>query len=257
MNKTSGWLALITFAVVLGGYLLIPHWHSRQVRHAAYERYSDLGETETIREIVDTNHDEIFEQCYLPGGRRTKANFDVDKYARLMDAKVERALGRIEQKENLAAHAARQEARRAASASAVPAPIAPTPTPNPHTVEVRLLTAKPIPKDPTGMQFAGRLYRVEVDVVDEQGDLYGSDGEPTHFTVKCKDGGSFSSDRPTRDSAAAPEKPLDSGVTRLAYKLLVPDITVGAGVGLCELAVQVHDKAGNVSNEQKVFIAMR
>jgi hypothetical protein len=128
---------LLTVAVVLGIYLLMPRWHSRQVRQSAYKRYATLGESKAIRQIVDRNHKEVFEQCYRPGARRRKAEFDVEKYARLMDAKVESALGRMGMEEKLAAHEALQEERRQQRA-AVPPPAASTRLPHaarPHVVD--------------------------------------------------------------------------------------------------------------------------
>jgi hypothetical protein len=251
---------LLTVAVVLGIYLLIPRWHSRQVRQSAYKRYATLGESETIRQIVDRNHKEVFEQCYRPGARRRKAEFDVEKYARLMDAKVEGALGRMVMEQKLAAHEALQEERRQQRA-AVPPPAAstppPTPAARPHVVEIRSLSAKRITDDATTTAFAGATFRVEVDVADAQNDVVGAGANPTRFTVKCQNGGTYSTDRPAADSAASSTSPPEAGARRLAYRLLIPDTTVGRGIGLCELLAQVHDTSGNVSNERRVFIALR
>jgi hypothetical protein len=78
----------------------------------------------------------------------------------------------------------------------------------------------------------------------------------TRFTVKCRTV-ALSARRPATDSAASSTGPPEPGARRLAYRLLIPDTTVGRGVGLCELVAQVHDTSGNLSNERRVFIALR
>ena len=258
MNKTWAWLALIPFALVIGGYLLMPHWDSRQIRRAAYERYADLGETAKVREVVDANHAEVYDQCFRPGDRRTEANLDVDKYARLMDERVERALGGIAEKARVAASAARPQAPHESAATAAPGPISYRATPTPaHSIELRAVSAKRVPGNALESQIAGRAFRVEVDFVDELHDVILSGGYPTSVTVKCPGGGTAHPFLGAIENSPSKEKPPGPGVTRLAYSLFVLDSTAAEGSGMCEVVAQVSDMAGNVSNEQKAFIAMR
>jgi hypothetical protein len=90
--KRFAWIA-VAIAVVLGLKFWSKGSDGAEVREAAYQRYADLGSPEDIKRVVDRHHDACFDAAYTMGGRRTSSKFDLDKYLRLMDGKVDAAFG--------------------------------------------------------------------------------------------------------------------------------------------------------------------
>jgi hypothetical protein len=228
---------------LLGIAWFYPGWRlQHDLRKAAYHRYSELGEPEKVKEAVDRNHDEVFEQCYMDGMPHRTKYFDVRKYARLMDQRVQKDLGDAFAAK-LEALVAKEQGSAAPASAAAPAPAA-------HAVEIRGMQVKPQPGEAGA---TGKTFDIQVDVEDTGGDIASRKTANLVIVVSCPDGQPWTADAP-----GMPATPTGTeGISRLSVPLTVPDSVVGSGNGMCELSATVTDPAGNVSQAGKRFVAMR
>src|SRR5262245_30918997 len=188
----NGIISLFCLGLLVAAWF-VPGWRfERALRKAAYQRYSELGEPDRVKEAVDRHHAEVFDQCFVDGLPRNSKNFDVKKYARLMDQRVEKDLGDA-LADKLAAVIARQEGASPAPATA-PAPAArvpaPTPAPAGHAVEIRGMQVKPRPGEAGG----GKAFDIQIDVEDAARDITNESPASLALVVSCPGGEPFTAE---------------------------------------------------------------
>jgi hypothetical protein len=243
---------------ILVGYWYLPGWKlERGLRQAAYKRYAKLGDPDEVKRVVDKNHAEIFDDCFVDGMSHQVKNFDVIKYRSRMDQRVQKDLGEALAGRLVEALGGSDEA------PAVPAapvrPTAPTPptatstsTSKVHPVEIASMQVKPAAPTESEAGMTGKLFEIQIDVKDDAHDIP-RDSPDLELAVRCPSGEPFSTRAPLYSGMPAEV----DGVLRMKMRLLVPESTAGTGNGLCELGARIKDGAGNASEESKRFVALR
>jgi hypothetical protein len=237
----SGWGKIAGFLVVLGLVVGVKFCSkqnlSRDVRKAMYERYSELGDTETVKTLVDQNHDAFFSQCYKMGFvKGSKTEFDADRYADLMDDKVASDLRSRRTQAQMEAFNARQ----AAPPRPVPVTVA-TPTPPPaHRVEITSMVVRAPAEGEAVVPSDSRGYMVDVLVADEADDIR-DDAAPSYETaVVCDPGGFLGAPRQGRVG-----KVRGMGTGKAVVSVPLTLNTAAAAGKRCEVLVSITDQAGN------------
>jgi hypothetical protein len=238
----SGWGKLAGFLVVLGLVLGVKFCGkqslSRDVRKAMYERYSELGDAEAVKTLVDESHDAFFSQCYKMGFLKgSKTEFDAERYADLMDDKVGSELQAARMKTQLAAQ---NEAREAAARRPAPVTLA-TPTPAPaHRVEISSMVVRAPAEGEAVVPSDSRGYMVDVLVADEADDIQ-EDTPPGYETaVVCDPGGFLGAPRQGRVS-----KVRGMGTGKAVVSVPLTLTTAEAAGKRCEVLVSITDRGGN------------
>lgn len=252
MRKLAG--VAVTLALVFGMKFCSKHRFSGEVRTAMYERYSELGSAEDVRKLVDEHHGTAFDECYRMGFKRTKTEFDAERYADLMDRKVRSALDSISTKARLAELEAMRKATGRhvsdrAPAAAVPTPV-PRATPAPHSLQIMTLTVQP--SSPERAIDAGmRQYVIDALLSDEADDV--TPAAPPHFELALQCDGAFVGQG--QRMAGTSVRPLGSGKVMASLTWDAPAADVDARS--CELLVTAKDGAGNQAPLQRKELPAR
>jgi hypothetical protein len=241
------------------GALLVFAFHAavawrlrREVRLAAYDRYSNLADPVTIRRIVDKNHRAVFDRSFISGARQTAETFEPSVYNNVMDSLI--TLGLAEEK------ATTGPPPTAPPPAVAPTAVASTPLPAsasaqrpPHPLRITAMALGPAPADSTEFVLPGSFrYLLTLDVEDAVDDLFGEGGAPVDLVLACP---SMEEHRASLPSQEARGEKHGSGV-RYSFRVTFPGQTVRASQGVCGLRVTLRDQANQTATLES-FVALR
>lgn len=206
---------------------------SSDVRKAMYERYSELGNAADVKAAVDRHHGAFFDECYKMGWKRTKSQFDADRYADLMDRKVQDELGDKAQIAAAEARAAQAASRAANRATEAPTIATATPVPR-HRMEITSASLRAPREGEVMTPSDKRAFVLEAMVEDEAGDV-GEDAPPSYqLALMCQGKVERAGGKP------ASVRAMGTGKALVVVHVLAPTTSQG-----CQAILSLSDRAGN------------